>query len=88
MPEASDVPNNGGEPVLEGESFAAVTTVFAILRQLEEPQIDPGNKEAKLDQDEGRRAEDDDKNVGNKEVDSWNGLPEVSTTVLVSMNAP
>jgi hypothetical protein len=69
-----DPPDRRREPILESESFGSIASEFSIFTELEKPQIDPCYKESELDEDVRRWTEDDDEDVGYKEVDSGEGL--------------
>jgi hypothetical protein len=71
-----DPPDWRREPILESKSFGSITSEFSIFTELEKPQIDPCYKESELDEDVGAWTEDDDEDVGYKEVDSGEGLIE------------
>jgi hypothetical protein len=68
-------PDRRGEPVLERKRLASVPSAQAVLGQLEEPEVDPCDEEAELDEDVGRRAEEHDEDVGEEEVEAREGLP-------------
>lgn len=67
-------PQEGREPVNKCKSLAAVTAELAVLRKLEEAEVDPGDEEAKLDENERRGAQNDGEDVGDQEVDTGKRL--------------
>lgn len=70
-----DVPNDRREPILKRKRFTPITSVqTAIRRGFEETEVNPGDKESELDEYKGGRAEEDDEDVGDEEMDAGKGL--------------
>lgn len=70
-----DVPDDRREPILKRKRFTPITSVqTAIRRGFEETEVNPGDKESELDEYKGRRAEEDDEDVGDEEMDAGKGL--------------
>lgn len=70
-----DVPDDRREPILKRKRFTPITSVqTAIRRGFEETEVNPGDKESELDEYKGGRAEEDDEDVGDEEMDAGKGL--------------
>lgn len=70
-----NVPDNRREPILKRKRLASVASEeTAVGGGFEETEVDPGDKEAELDEYEGGGAEEDDEDVGDEEVDAGEGL--------------
>lgn len=60
---------------MKRKRFTPITSVqTAIRRRFEETEVDPGDEESELDEYKGGRAEEDDEDVGEEEVDAGEGL--------------
>lgn len=70
-----NVPDNRREPILKRKRLASVASEeTAVGGGFEETEVDPGDKEAELDEYKGGGAEEDDEDVGDEEVDAGEGL--------------
>lgn len=70
-----DIPDDRREPILKRKRFAPIASVQTAIRQrFEETEVNPGDKESELDENKGGRAEEDDEDVGDEEVDAGKGL--------------
>ena len=68
---ARTIPDRRRKPILKSERLVPVAPEISTLAELEESQVDPGYEETELDKHIGRWAEEEDKDVGNEEVDPW-----------------
>lgn len=70
-----DVPDDRREPILKRKRFTPITSVQTAIRGgFEETEVNPGDKESELDEYKGGRAEKDDEDVGDEEMDAGKGL--------------
>lgn len=65
-----NIPDKRWEPVDKGKGLAPVPPELAVLAELEETEIHPGNEESELNDDVGILTENDGEDIGNEKVDS------------------